>query len=908
MIESLCSSSSLNKSYTLGTFAGHITPASRIFMVSLPAFVSSLFIGRQEYFSKLEEYFTERKKPWKRRSFLLYGMGGIGKSQIALKFAQNKQQSKYYSIIFWIDATSESTIVQSLKDIQIKYDHILKNSLVSSAKNENRVLDWISHYDQQEWLLIYDNADQHNISLLKKYIPAGEHGNILITSRNSYLARITDNVKEAVSEMHLTEALELFFKASNLQNSDVSISEHAKAIVTRLGFIPLAVDLAGSSIAGDFYTLDDYLDLLDKNREVILKKTFNTDQVQSIYESWNMSFKAIQKIFHCAAVSKNIENDFIANKIYSDFLSLTKDNTWDFNNFRSGVHVLLASSLVKKSMGKKCTVYSLHPVVHWWCYDRLEESKRQSLLEVAIIIMAKAIPTQWNADDHIFLQTLNPHLIYNDFEMENRIINEQFANAFYYNGDWQRAEHMQYKVLETYKDKFEKNDSKIVEAMSDLASIYWNQGRWKEAEELELQVLELRKKVLGEECPDTLRAMANLAHTYGNQGRWKEAEELELQVLELWKKVLGDKHPDTLKAMANLAYTYRNQGRGKEAEELELQVLELWKKVLGEEHPDTLRAMANLAYTYGNQGRWKEAEELELQVLELWKKVLGDKHPDTLKAMANLAYTYGNQGRGKEAEELELQVLELRKKVLGEEHPDTLRAMANLAYTYGNQGRWKEAEELELQVLELWKKVLGDKHPDTLKAMANLAYTYGNQGRGKEAEELELQVLELRKKVLGEEHPDTLRAMSNLACTYGNQGRWKEAEELELQVLELWKKVLGDKHPDTLKAMAHLAYTYGNQGRGKEAEELELQVLELRKKVLGEEHPDTLRAMANLACTYRNQSRWKEAEELELQVLELRKKVLGEEHPDTLRAVANLACTYQNQGRWTEAEELQLQV
>ncbi|KAK0457615.1 acyl transferase/acyl hydrolase/lysophospholipase [Armillaria novae-zelandiae] len=94
MIESLCSCSSLNKSYTLGTFAGHITPASRISMVSLPAFVSSLFIGRQEYFSKLEEYFTERKKPWKRRSVLLYGMGGIGKSQIALNFAQNKQQSE----------------------------------------------------------------------------------------------------------------------------------------------------------------------------------------------------------------------------------------------------------------------------------------------------------------------------------------------------------------------------------------------------------------------------------------------------------------------------------------------------------------------------------------------------------------------------------------------------------------------------------------------------------------------------------------------------------------------------------------------------------------------------------------------------------------------------------------------
>ncbi len=173
-----------------------------------------------------------------------------------------------FSIILWIDATSESTIIQSLKDIQAKYNHILKDPSVSS--DQNTVLDWISNYYKQEWLLIYDNADHNKISLLKKYMPAGESGNILITSRNPYLDRITDNMKEAVSEMSLAEALKLFLKSSNLKNSNIEIDKHAKAIVTRLGFIPLAIDLAGSSISGDFYNIYEYLQLLDKNREVVL--------------------------------------------------------------------------------------------------------------------------------------------------------------------------------------------------------------------------------------------------------------------------------------------------------------------------------------------------------------------------------------------------------------------------------------------------------------------------------------------------------------------------------------------------------------------------------------------------------------------------------------------------------------
>ncbi len=111
MVECFCSSSSSEKVHTLGTFgmfhlflcfkkypnaniAGHITPVSRITMISLPPFISSMFIGHQEYFLKLQKYFASREKPWKRRSFLLYGMGGIGKSQIALKFACNEQKSK----------------------------------------------------------------------------------------------------------------------------------------------------------------------------------------------------------------------------------------------------------------------------------------------------------------------------------------------------------------------------------------------------------------------------------------------------------------------------------------------------------------------------------------------------------------------------------------------------------------------------------------------------------------------------------------------------------------------------------------------------------------------------------------------------------------------------------------------
>ncbi|KAK3615630.1 hypothetical protein LTR56_026472 [Elasticomyces elasticus] len=253
--------------------------------------------------------------------------------------------------------------------------------------------------------------------------------------------------------------------------------------------------------------------------------------------------------------------------------------------------------------------------------------------------------------------------------------------------------------------------------LASTAMVAWtlrDRGQWQEAEKLEVKVMETSRRVLGGEHPSTLTSMADLASTYRDQGRWKEAEELEVKAMETSRRVLGGEHPSTLTSMANLASTYRDQGRWKEAEELEVKAMETSGRVLGGEHPSTLTSMANLASTYRDQGRWKEAEELEVKAMEKSRRVLGGKHPSTLASMANLASMYWNQGRWKKAEELEVKVIETRVRVLGGEHPSTLTSMANLAATYRDQGRWKEVEGLTSEAAEASRKVLGKTDPDTL--------------------------------------------------------------------------------------------------------------------------------------------------------------------------------------------------
>ena len=107
--------------------------------------------------------------------------------------------------------------------------------------------------------MIYDNAD-NGYQVVEKFLPPGNGGNILITSRNYELCRITDNSMEVV-EMEEEEALSLLFKSAQLNNTSVDVQMLNKQLVSKLGGIPLAIDQAGAYMISCRCSLEDYLEL-----------------------------------------------------------------------------------------------------------------------------------------------------------------------------------------------------------------------------------------------------------------------------------------------------------------------------------------------------------------------------------------------------------------------------------------------------------------------------------------------------------------------------------------------------------------------------------------------------------------------------------------------------------------------
>ena len=323
--------------------------------------------------------------------------------------------------------------------------------------------------------------------------------------------------------------------------------------------------------------------------------------------------------------------------------------------------------------------------------------------------------------------------------------------------------------------------------INSLAFLLYHKGEYKKAEELYKKALLVREKILGEEHPSIATSYNNLAGVYDSQGKYKEAEELYKKALLIREKILGNEHPDTANIYNNLALLYNSQGKYKEAEELYNKALLINEKVLGKGHPDTATSYNNLAGVYDSQGKYKEAEELYKKALLITENVLGEEHPDTVTSYNNLAVVYDDQGKYQEAEELYKKALLISGKVLGEEHPSTATSYNNLAGVYDSQGKYKEAEELHKKALLIRENVLGEEHPDTAASYNNLAVVYYNQEKYKISLSYYYKAYRIFVSKLGVDHPNTQKVYKNFELAYmaynpeGDFEQWLEEKIKETE-------------------------------------------------------------------------------------------------------------------------------
>ncbi|KAG9074011.1 hypothetical protein FS749_014471, partial [Ceratobasidium sp. UAMH 11750] len=432
------------------------------------------FTGRVNVLGKMLEYFTKPSDV--QHSFVLYGLGGSGKTQIARMFIKNNKN--LFSEVYPVDATSAQTIELDFKNI-------------ARAKNAGETIEdafyWLKA-NESNWIILYDNADDARLDL-RRYFPDCPHGNLLITTRNKNFIAYARGPRSdyAVSGLSPEDALDLLFKVSK-QEAGGAMRIQASEIVEELGFHALAITQAGAYILVQDYPFDEYLvecrsvdRLLGKCMPVDIPA--DNDYRRGVYTTWMLSYEKLTEpatqllhflaFMHHTGITEDmfrmahtqlrsqhrISDDWLASFL-SRFEGPYKPSTtatWDSLAFRDAMSEPRSYSLI--DYNRQARVYSIHPLVRKWIQKLAPENVANSVAT----LLALCVNDQHKLADYAFRRALLPHI----------------------------------DVL----PEAQRTDPKVAARFS---TVYREAGRWSEAESLEEIVLNERKQRLGDEHPETL--------------------------------------------------------------------------------------------------------------------------------------------------------------------------------------------------------------------------------------------------------------------------------------------------------------------------------------------------------------------------------------------------------------------
>ena len=542
------------------------------------------FTGREELLHRLADSLRAGETVGISQPQAVSGLGGVGKTQIALEYAYRYYQD--YDAVLWTRADTQEALISGF---------VVFAALLQLPEQEERdqlkIVQAVKHWfmSHSRWLLLLDNAD--DLALVRDFLPPAGRGHTLLTTRASSMGKLAhalevDALDSKPGALLLLRRTERLAPDASLEQATESERADALSISQELGGLPLALDQAGAYIEETKCSLADYLQFYRTQRAELLKARGGLvpDHPEPVATTWSLSFAEVEKRSAAAAdllrVCAFLHPDAIPEEIITEGAAELGSNLQAVAQnplvFNQAIMVLLSYSLLKRQPEEH--LLSMHRLVQAVLKDGMDESTYHQWAERVVQAVETALPNLEYRTYARYERCL-PHVQ----ECAQLIEQEQLTSAA------------------------------VIRLLHQTGFYLYEHARYAEAEAFYLHSLSITEQELGPDHPDVGITLTNLAILYTVQGKYAEAEPLYQRALRIWEQALGLDHPQLAYPLNGLANLYREQGKVGEAELLYQRALQISEQALGPDHSLTRTVVRNYALLLRKMGREDEASELEVR-------------------------------------------------------------------------------------------------------------------------------------------------------------------------------------------------------------------------------------------------------------------------------------------------------
>jgi Tetratricopeptide repeat len=609
------------------------------------------------------------------RMVALYGLGGAGKTSVALEYAH--RQLAEVGVAWQLLAEDSTVLAAGFSELATQLDAADRGDPVASVHS-------VLAASPAPWLLVFDNAPDR--ASVAPFVPPAGPGQILITSRNQ--------IWPPGQSLHipvLDPQVAAEFLAGRTGDAD---RRAALELAGELGGLPLALEQAGAYVQASGDTLAGYLASFRRRRTDLLGRGEPTGYPQTVATTWKLAFGDLQRVAPGAAGLLRLlafcapeviplrlllqPRPELAGRLGDEVAPALVPLLEDPLAAGDAIAALRRYSLISPPADGSVSVHRLVQAV---TTDQMPAELGSQWRQAAAALIEEAIPDdpELPANWPVYAALLPHAQAVLDLTSDGM---GQIAQYVGYSGSYPAARDLYGLIADAYTE----DDAR------------------------------------GAEHRDTLIARVGLAFWTGWAGDAAAARDQYAALLPVYERVLGPDHSHILAARGDLAYWTGRVGDAAAARDEFAALLPVNERVLGPDHPDTLAVRATLASFTGEAGDVAGARDQYAALLSVDGRVLGPDHPHTLAARGNLAYWTGQAGDVAGARDQYAALLPVNERVRGPDHPDTLIDRGNLASFTGEAGDAAAARDQYAALLPVRERVLGPDHPDTLTDRGNLAY------------------------------------------------------------------------------------------------------------------------------------------------------------------------------------------